>query len=1181
MIMTGWLLALIAILYVAGLFGVAWYGDRINLEKRAQLRSLIYGLSLAVYCSSWSFFGTVGQASSEPWAFIPVFLGPILMFTLLWKVIHKIILVSKKANITSIADFIASRYGKSRGLAALITFILVLGSLPYIALQLKAIVMGFDLLSFNGEELWNLQDLALIVTLLLAVFVIIFGTRQIDTTEHQQGVMAAIAFESVLKLAAFLVVGGWVSWQVFGFDLSVVVPVAEGWFEPPESWFGALVFPTLIMMASVICLPREFHAIVVENSNISDFHRARWMFPLYLLLISLLVLPLTYAGKLMLGDTVSADSYVIMLPQVLGSESMAVLAYMGGVSASISMVIVATIALSTMVSNEILMPLILRRYEGGNRTFYHFSGLLLNVRRTIIIVLLLLTYLVYRVMGAGSGGTGLAGLGQLSLGAITQLFPAILGALYIRDSSRRAVYLGLLAGTTVWFYSLVIPLFVNSGWLSDTIMREGLFGWSVLKPQSLLGFESTSSLTRGTLLAFAANCLMYTIGCLCFRPSATENRQAHQFMNVSEGDTESYKNSRVTADELRTLLARFVGSDKIETLLDGQLLDGQLLDGQLLDGQSLDGHELRHKEGGQSDRKVVDKETLLTAERLLAGVMGATSAKVVMKTSLIGGQVHLEDVEAIVDEASEVLQFNRELLHGAIENLEQGISVVDKNLRLVAWNSRYIELFDYPESLITVGRPVEELIYHNAKRGLCGPGTPEEHVLKRVGYMQEGWAHKSERQHPNGRVIEIRGNPMPGGGFVMCFTDITEFRQVEQALKDMNEGLEHRVLERTLELSELNRKLSQAKSLAESANRSRSRFFAAVSHDLMQPMNAARLFAASLESSELPADAQVLTTHLSSSLESAEQLLKDLLDMSRLEAGKLRASIREFCLSEILTPLKSEFELLARQKGLNFRLVSASSWVRTDPNLLRRILQNFLTNAFRYSGSEEAHGSVMLAVRRSSDDRVRIEVRDNGPGIPEDKHKLIFSEFERLHQDGKGLGLGLAIARGIADVLGHTLQVRSIPGRGTVFSVTLDVVERKIVQQHRVTVPAGALGHLRILCIDNEEDILKGMSSLLQRWGCLVQCASGREQALRIARQYTPDVLLVDYQLEEETNGLELARELWSSCQQEIDTVLITANTQQSLREECCQSGVRFLTKPVKPAALRALLTAVAQSSGA
>ncbi|MET4709507.1 PAS domain-containing hybrid sensor histidine kinase/response regulator [Endozoicomonas lisbonensis] len=1159
--MTGWLLALIAMLYVAGLFGVAWYGDRIDLRKKTQWRSYIYGLSLAVYCSSWSFFGTVGQASTEPWSFVPVFLGPMLMFTLFWKVLNKLILVSKKANITSIADFIASRHGKSRGLAALVTFILVLGSLPYIALQLKAIVMGFDLLSFRGEGGINFQDLVLVVTALLAVFVIIFGTRRIDTTEHQQGVMTAIAFESVLKLTAFLVVGGWVCWKVFGAgESSFQLPDTRDWMQPPGNWFDVLIFPTFIMMASVICLPREFHTIVVENSDIKDFHRSRWLFPLYLVLISVLILPLTYAGQQVLGNTVSADSYVILLPQALGSEVMSVLVYMGGVSAAISMVIVATLSLSTMVSNEILMPIILRSSRNDERNFYRFSGLLLNVRRTVIIALLLLTYMLYRLMESSTGIPGLAGLGQLSLGAAIQLLPAVLGGLYIRDSNHKAVYLGLLGGASVWLFTLVVPLFVQSGWLPVSIMQDGLFGLSALKPQSLFGFEATSRPFSGTLIAFVVNSLLYIAGCFCFRPSGVELRQAHQFMNVSEGDTESYRNARVTKEELQALLVRFVDAGKVEALMERQL-------------------------NGVSGTALVDREVLLASERLLAGVMGATSAKVVMKASLAGGQMRLEDVEAIVDEASEVLQFNRELLQGAIENLEQGVSVVDKNLQLVAWNRRYVELFKYPESLITVGRPVEEIIFHNARRGLCGPGSAEEHVLKRVGFMQQGCAHKSERRHPDGKVIEIRGNPMPGGGFVMSFTDITEFRQVEQALKDVNESLEQRVQERTMELSELNRALEQARAQAEAANRSRSRFFAAVSHDLMQPMNAARLFAASLESSQLPDEAHALTAHLNSSLESAERLLKDILDMSRLEAGKLRASIREFCLSEVLGPLKSEFDLLAEQEGLDFRLVSTVAWVRSDPNLLRRLLQNFLTNAFRYSGSDGSSngspGRVMLVVRRTSSRQLRIEVRDNGPGIPEDKQELIFSEFERLRQDGKGLGLGLSIAKGIADVLGHQLRLRSLSGKGTVFSVCLDTVERRIVQQHRVMLPASSLSHLKVLCVDNEEDILVGMSSLLQRWGCTVECADGRDQAVRLIERQIPDVLLMDYQLEECCNGIELIRQLRELSEHDIPAVLITATTRQNLREQCLELGIRFLSKPVKPAALRALLTSVAQISGA
>ncbi|HBO9324296.1 TPA: PAS domain-containing protein, partial [Pseudomonas aeruginosa] len=291
---------------------------------------------------------------------------------------------------------------------------------------------------------------------------------------------------------------------------------------------------------------------------------------------------------------------------------------------------------------------------------------------------------------------------------------------------------------------------------------------------------------------------------------------------------------------------------------------------------------------GFTPNQTANNEWIAHTERLLAGVLGASSARAVVKAAIEGREMQVEDVVRIADEASEVLQFNRALLQGAIENITQGISVVDQSLRLVAWNHRYLELFEYPDGLIYVGRPIADIIRYNADRGLCGPGDPDMHVAKRLYWMRQGTPHTSERLFPNGRVIELIGNPMPGGGFVMSFTDITAYREAEQGLKGANESLEQRVQERTQELSQLNQELSEAKSNAEAANQSKTRFLAAVSHDLMQPLNAARLFSAALAHQDaLPGEVRDLVQHLDSSLRSAEDLITDLLDISRLESGRV------------------------------------------------------------------------------------------------------------------------------------------------------------------------------------------------------------------------------------------------------------------------------------------------------
>ncbi len=501
--------------------------------------------------------------------------------------------------------------------------------------------------------------------------------------------------------------------------------------------------------------------------------------------------------------------------------------------------------------------------------------------------------------------------------------------------------------------------------------------------------------------------------------------------------------------------------------------------------------------------------------------------------------------------------------------------MVDQSLKLVAWNRRYLELFNYPDGLISVGRPIADIIRYNAERGLCGPGEAQVHVARRLHWMRQGRAHTSERLFPNGRVIELIGNPMPGGGFVMSFTDITAFREAEQALTEANEGLEQRVIERTHELSQLNVALTEAKGTAESANQSKTRFLAAVSHDLMQPLNAARLFSAALSHQEenLSSEARKLVHHLDSSLRSAEDLISDLLDISRLENGKINPDRKPFELNDLFHTLGAEFKALAQEQGLKFRVRGSALRVDSDIKLLRRILQNFLTNAFRY-----AKGPVLLGVRRRNGE-LCLEVWDRGPGIPEDKLQVIFEEFKRLdsHQTRaeKGLGLGLAIADGLCRVLGHTLRVRSWPGRGSVFSVSVPLARAQAATPAKV---AELNGHLlsgaQVLCIDNEDSILIGMNSLLTRWGCQVWTARNREEcATLLGDGMRPQLALVDYHLDDGETGTELMAWLRTQLGEPVPGVVISADGRPETVAQVHAAGLDYLAKPVKPAALRALLS--------
>jgi len=1145
------LIAAVALAYMAIMFAIAFYGDRRSTPLPPRVRAWVYSLSLAVYCTSWTFFGAVGQAAEQLWSFLPIYLGPILLLVCAPWVLQKMVMISKQENITSIADFIAARYGKSQSLAVVVALICLVGVLPYIALQLKGIVLGVNLLIGAGADAMGTraQDTALIVSLVLALFTIVFGTRNLDATEHHRGMVLAIAFESLVKLFAFLAVGAFVTYGLYDgfddlFDQAMLAPRLEQYWKETINW-PSMVVQTGVAMMAIICLPRQFHVTVVENIDPQDLRLAKWVFPAYLALAALFVVPIALAGQMLLPSSVLPDSFVISLPLAQAHPALALLAFIGGASAATGMVIVASVALSTMVSNDMLLPWLLRR-NNAERPFEVFRQWMLSVRRVSIVVILLLAYVSYRLLGSTAS---LATIGQIAFAAVTQLAPAMLGALYWKQANRRGVFAGLAAGTFLWFYTLILPIAAHSLGLSLNSF-PGL-AWLHGNPLNL----PITPLTQGVVLSLAGNFTLFAWVSVLSRTRVSEHWQAGRFIGQEISARPSARSMlAVQIDDLLQLAARFVGEERAR--------------------QSFIRFAYRQGKGFNPNQNA-DSEWIAHTERLLAGVLGASSTRAVVKAAIEGREMQLEDVVRIADEASEVLQFNRALLQGAIENITQGISVVDQSLKLVAWNRRYLELFNYPDGLIRVGRPIADIIRHNAERGLCGPGESEVHVARRLHWMRQGRAHTSERLFPNGRVIELIGNPMPGGGFVMSFTDITAFREAEQALTEANEGLERRVTERTHELSQLNVALTEAKGTAESANQSKTRFLAAVSHDLMQPLNAARLFSAALSHQEdsLSSETQKLVHHLDSSLRSAEDLISDLLDISRLENGKINPDRQPFVLNELFDILGAEFKALARDQGLKFRVRGSLLRVDSDIKLLRRILQNFLTNAFRY-----AKGPVLLGVRRHKGE-VCLEVWDRGPGIPEDKQQVIFEEFKRLdsHQTRaeKGLGLGLAIADGLCRVLGHTLRVRSWPGRGSVFSVSVPLARTQTAMPTRVAELNGKLlNGAQVLCVDNEDSILIGMNSLLTRWGCQVWTARNRDECMALLGEgVRPQLALVDYHLDDGETGTDLMAWLRARMGEPVPGVVISADGRPETVAQVHAAGLDYLAKPVKPAALRALLS--------
>jgi PAS domain S-box-containing protein len=1156
----GWMLLGVSLLYVGLLFAVAYYGDRRPLyPDRTWLRPIVYSLALAVYCSSWTFYGAVGSAAASGWSYLPIYLGPVLLFVFFGGILQRLIQIAREQNITSIADFLGARYGKSQGLAALVTVIALIAAVPYIALQFKAGAMSIAVLSGAEGGGALLQDSALWLAVILAVFAILFGTRQVDATEHHHGLMLAVALESLVKLLAFVAIGVFAFWHLPE-DWSTVAaePLLRDAGLPP-----GFLAQTLLALTAMFCLPRQFQVGVVECEDPRDLRRARLWFPLYLVVISVLVVPIALAGAAAFSSSgVHPDTYVLRLPLLHDQRALALLVYIGGFSAATGMVIVASVALATMVSNDLVMPALLRWRASRLDRQPDLSRLVLRIRRITIVALALAAFGYYR---ATAGNQNLASIGLLSFAAVAQFAPAIIGGLYWRGASRVGAIGGLCAGFVVWAYTLLLPTLARAGWLGAEWIDSGIFGIAALRPEALFGLRGWNALTHGTFWSLLANVAGFVFLSLRYRPSVDERLRALPFLDPwmqRRASAASEWRGRIVVSDLRAIAERIVGERTARRGFD---------DYAEANGKPLQPHD------------AADRGLLQHTERLLAGAIGGASARRVLTTALRGTGLDLGEVVSLLDETSQELRFNRELLGATLENIAQGISVVDAQMRLVAWNRRYLEMFGYPEGMVYVGRPVADLIRFNAERGEMGAGDIEQMVERRVGYMRQGSPHVFERVRPDGSVIEMRGQPMPGGGFVTTFTDVSAYKRAEHALIEANESLELRVAQRTRELSDALEAQRRAKQEAESANLSKTRFLAAASHDLLQPLNAARLFSSALNAQppEEP-QARQLAERIDSALRNAEELLDGLLDISRLDAGSLKPEPGAFPAARLCASLQEQFAPLAAARGLELRVRCAEVWLHSDRTLVRRILQNFLANALRYTPI----GGVLLAGRRRGA-RLELQVWDTGPGIAAEHGRAVFEEFHRLEQPSpwgeKGLGLGLSICQRIAGMLDAPLTLRSRPGRGSLFalSIPLAAPEARREAAARPT-PTRDVAGVRALCIDNDPDILDGMRALLERWGLQVDQATGLEPALVAVRAARPDVLLVDFHLGEALDGLAVL----DTLQREAGApppagALLTADGSEDVARRAREAGYPVLRKPIRPAALRALIAALVRRRSA
>ncbi|MBN8957615.1 MAG: hybrid sensor histidine kinase/response regulator [Rhizobiales bacterium] len=1121
----GWVAIVVALAYIGLLFLVASYGDRSRRMREGRPRMLIYPLSLAIYCTSWTFFGSVGLASKNGLDFLTIYVGPAVMVGLCTPLMLRVVRLAKAQNITSIADFIAARYGKSQAVSATVTLIAILGTIPYIALQLKAVSSSLATILEHGQGKVGLAqpvfgDLSLFVALAMATFAVLFGTRHADATEHQHGLMLAIATESIVKLVAFLAVGLFVTVMIFDgpHDLFAramdKAQTAEVLTRMPP--IGNLLTMTLLSFFAIILLPRQFHVSVVENNGDAEVRRAAWLFPVYLVLINLFVVPIALAGMLTFPrGYVDSDMFVLALPLSAGSEILTLVAFVGGLSAATAMVIVESVALAIMMSNDIVMPLMLKRRAALVSGPDNVGQFLLAVRRAAILGILALAFIYYRV----SGDAQLASIGLLSFAAIAQFAPAFFGGLFWRRGTARGAIAGMTAGIAAWIYTLLLPSFADAGLISAGFVADGPWGVMALRPQALFGLDLLP-LTHGVVWSLTLNVIAYVGVSLMREPASIERLQA------------------IGEERARGSFESFASTRRIS-------LEPQ---------HEADIHLLRY------------------AEHLLASAIGGASSRLVLSLLLRQRTVSTKAALKLLDDASAAIHHNREILQIALDHVLQGIAVFDKDMHLICWNRQFGEILDLPPQRVRVGATLDEVVRDYVGR-MPDVDDIDAQVRERHARYLTSIDPFLERFPERDLVIEIRANRMPDGGLVTTFTDMTPSVAAAEALEQSNVTLERRVRERTEELTRLNAELGRAKAEADEANISKTRFLAAASHDILQPLNAARLYVTSLVEQQGHADDRLVSS-IDASLEAVEEILSVLLDISRLDAGAMKPEVAAFPVGEMLRQLEVEFMPLARAKGLDLTFVPCSLAIKSDRRLLRRLLQNLVSNAIKYT----PQGRVLIGCRRFRR-RLRIEVYDTGLGIPPSKRRAVFKEFQRLDQGARvarGLGLGLSIVERIARVLDHKVDMQSALGRGSHFWVDVPIASsgaRVVSLSVPKAADSGTLSGMTVLCIDNEPKILEGMQILLSGWGCRVLIAPDVETALSQMQNAGGPLngLLVDYHLDH-GNGIEAIAAMRAQAGADLPAILITADRSPRVRQEARASGVVLLNKPVKPAALRALL---------
>ncbi len=1161
-------LPFITLAYLIALFLIAYIGDR-SREKGKSLVSnpYVYSLSLAVYCTAWTFYGSVGLFMHQGFAYMPIYIGPTFAAFTWWYSLRKIVKISKKHNTTSIADFISTRYGKSSILAALISFFIFIGLLPYLALQIKSITNTLSLLYFYEGSFIKLsfkdfyKDLHFYIAIILAIFGALFGARKLDVTEKHEGMVLAIAFEVIIKLIAFLVAGIYITYFVFdGYsdifksggifnEIKRFYTIGE---SPTPSYFQWLSMMFLSGVA-VMLLPRQFHIAVIENTDENHIKKAMYIFPLYLFLISFFVPAIAIGGRLLGLSIDTADVSVLLIPVMRGEDFITVLVFLGGFSAATGMVIVETVAISTMVLNHIVSPIILRL----NLKKIDLSFFLIHIKRAIILLITLCAYVYFKLLGEEKI---LVDIGLLSFCAILQLAPATFLGLYWERVNKAGAIAGITAGFIIWLYVLFIPSFSGSFPFINDIVNKGLFNITALKPFELFYLKGLDNWSHSIFWSLTFNCIFLITFSIIFEQTPVEKEMARSF--VLEGRHEAEKatieskhlSHSPSFDDYRGFLAKIIGESNADKLIESFINEKNIKKEEPISSKMA--HQLREY-----------------VERNLSAYLGSATARNILDKFLKIYGTKVVEIFDIFHDISESLKESREnlamkvkeitLLYSSLETLlssldrevvmnniidiivknfnvhacavilkdsdnvlriKKQIGFKEEDVRLVefecdtntyvgkAFDSRKIvviedvDLLPFPPKIkrfkddsLVKSLIIAPIIVANVPLGVILTAEKEKRFFSEtfLNFLQ-GLANQLGLALKNAELYE--------------------------ELNRLNIDLENKVRERTIELERKSKLLEEANVHLKEVDKLKSQFLATMSHELRTPLNSVIGYTQLiLDGVDGP-----ITEEQREDLKRIEkngkhllQLINDILDLSKIEAGKMELNIEKLSLKEVVDSVIPIIQPLILTKGLTISIrLDKDVTILADKQRLSQILINLITNSVKFT--EKGYIEIGYTLREDMINKkwVEIYVKDTGIGISKENQKLIFEAFKQVDDKNtkkpKGTGLGLSITKRLVEMHGGSIWVESELNKGTTVYFTMPVSEEDIEPFIKeVSLLKG--NEKRLVIIEEREDILQVLYDFLSKEGYSVFYANFDNGVEEVKRK-KPMAIVLDIIYSEEKN---------------------------------------------------------------